>query len=33
LPPWDRGLRVALTAGGTAGAAARFNSLRIVPAR
>ena len=33
LPPWDRGVRVALTAGGTAGAAARFNSLRIVPAR
>lgn len=33
LPPWDRGLRVALTAGGTAGAEARFNSLRIVPAR
>ena len=32
LPPWDRGVRVALTAGNTAGAAARFNSLRIVPA-
>jgi beta-xylosidase len=24
LPPWDRGLRVALTAGGSAGASARF---------
>jgi beta-xylosidase len=33
LPPWDRGLRVALTAGGAAGAPARFNSLRIMPAR
>jgi hypothetical protein len=32
LPPWDRGLRVALTAGGTAGAAA-FDSLRIIPSR
>ena len=31
MPPWDRGLRVALTVGGTAGAAARFNSLRIAP--
>jgi len=33
LPPWDRGLRVALTVGGTAGAAARFRSLRISPDR
>src|SRR5687767_2612503 len=33
MPPWDRGLRVALTVGGTTDAAARFNSLRIVPAR
>ena len=31
LPPWDRGVRVALTAGGTAGASARFDSLSIVP--
>jgi beta-xylosidase len=30
LPPWDRGVRVALTAGG---ASARFNWLRIVPSR
>jgi xylan 1,4-beta-xylosidase len=33
LPPWDRGVRIALTAGKTAGAAVRFNSLRIAPAR
>jgi hypothetical protein len=33
LPPWDRGLRVALTAGGTADAPARFGALRITPAR
>ena len=33
LPPWDRGLRVALTAGGTAGASARFGSLSIARAR
>ncbi len=30
LPPWDRGVRVALTAGR---APARFNWLRIVPTR
>ena len=30
LPPWDRGVRVALVAGG---AAARFESLRIEPSR
>jgi beta-xylosidase len=31
LPPWDRGLRVALTAGGATGASARFDSMRIIP--
>ncbi len=31
LPQWDRGLRVALTAGGLAGASARFDSLTITP--
>jgi xylan 1,4-beta-xylosidase len=31
LPPWDRGVRVALTAGGIPGASARFDSLRITP--
>ncbi|HVE85800.1 MAG TPA: xylosidase, partial [Myxococcales bacterium] len=31
LPPWDRGVRVALTAGGAAGASARFRSLSITP--
>lgn len=31
LPPWDRGVRVALTVGGTVGASARFDSLRITP--
>lgn len=31
LPPWDRGVRVALTAGGVAGGSARFDSLRITP--
>ena len=30
LPPWDRGVRVALTANGIG---ARFNSLRIAPSR
>lgn len=29
LPPWDRGLRVALTCGGSEGASARFDWLRI----
>jgi hypothetical protein len=33
LPPWDRGIRVALTAGGTAaetaGAAPRFDRLTV----
>lgn len=33
LPPWDRGVRVALTAGGTDGATARFNWFRITPSR
>ncbi|HEX3560642.1 MAG TPA: family 43 glycosylhydrolase [Pyrinomonadaceae bacterium] len=33
LPPWDRGVRVALVAGGTFGVAARFESLRIEPSR
>jgi beta-xylosidase len=31
LPPWDRGIRVALTVGGAEGASARFDSLRITP--
>ncbi|HEX8500005.1 MAG TPA: family 43 glycosylhydrolase [Pyrinomonadaceae bacterium] len=31
LPPWDRGVRVALVAGGARGAAGRFDSLRIEP--
>lgn len=31
LPPWDRGVRVGLTAGGAAGASARFESLRLTP--
>jgi hypothetical protein len=33
LPPWDRGVRVALTGGGTEGTVARFGSLRITPSR
>jgi xylan 1,4-beta-xylosidase len=33
LPPWDRGVRVALTGGGTEGAVASFGSLRITPSR
>ncbi|MCA1620551.1 MAG: family 43 glycosylhydrolase [Acidobacteria bacterium] len=33
LPPWDRGVRVALVAGGARGAAGRFDSLRIEPSR
>jgi beta-xylosidase len=33
LPPWDRGVRVALVAGGARGAWARFDSLRIEPSR
>lgn len=33
LPPWDRGVRVALTAGGARNATARFGFLRIEPSR
>ncbi|MFN7948029.1 MAG: family 43 glycosylhydrolase [Blastocatellia bacterium] len=31
LPPWDLSVRVALTAGGSAGAAGKFDWLRITP--
>jgi hypothetical protein len=31
LPHWDRGVRMALTAGGGVGASARFDSLTITP--
>jgi xylan 1,4-beta-xylosidase len=31
LPPWDRGIRVALLVGGAEGASARFDWMRIVP--
>ncbi|HYP26257.1 MAG TPA: family 43 glycosylhydrolase [Blastocatellia bacterium] len=33
LPPWDRGVRVALTAGGSAQASGKFDLLRITPSR
>jgi xylan 1,4-beta-xylosidase len=33
LPPWDRGVRVALVAGGSRGAVAWFESLRIEPTK
>lgn len=33
LPPWDRGVRVALTVGGAQGAAARFDRLDMTPSR
>jgi beta-xylosidase len=33
LPPWDRGVRVALVAGGARGVGAKFESLRIEPVR
>ncbi|MBI3414451.1 MAG: hypothetical protein HY043_03880 [Verrucomicrobia bacterium] len=33
LPPADRGVRVALTAGGTAEAVGKFDWIRIVPRR
>ncbi|HYG08880.1 MAG TPA: family 43 glycosylhydrolase [Pyrinomonadaceae bacterium] len=33
LPPWDRGVRVALTSGGVAGASAKFEWMRIAPSR
>ena len=29
LPPWDRGIRIALTVGGSADAAATFDSMEI----
>lgn len=32
LPPWDRGIRVALIAGGSNGVPVEFRSLRITPA-
>ncbi|MCI0748552.1 MAG: family 43 glycosylhydrolase [Verrucomicrobia subdivision 3 bacterium] len=32
LPPWDRGVRVALTTGGSTNALARFDFLRVNPA-
>jgi xylan 1,4-beta-xylosidase len=31
LPPWDRGVRIALTIGGQENATARFEWLRVVP--
>lgn len=31
LPPWDRGVRIALTAGGTGNSVAKFDWLRVVP--
>ncbi len=31
LPPWDRGVRIALTAGGSRGGSARFGFLRVEP--
>ncbi len=33
LPPWDRSVRVGLTVGGTAGAAAQFDYVRIEPTK
>ncbi len=33
LPPWDRGVRVAMTVGGAVNASARFGFLRIEPVR
>jgi hypothetical protein len=33
LPPWDRGIRVALTVGGAENASARFGFLSIEPAK
>ena len=29
LPPWDRGIRVALTSGGSENATARFDFLKV----
>jgi xylan 1,4-beta-xylosidase len=31
LPPWDRGVRIALTVGGVENATAKFDWLRVVP--
>jgi xylan 1,4-beta-xylosidase len=33
LPPWDRSVRVALTAGGAEDAQARFDFLKVIPAK
>ena len=33
LPPWDRGIRVAMTVGGAENSAARFGFLQIEPAK
>lgn len=33
LPPWDRGVRIALVAGGAKGASGRFGFLRVEPSR
>ena len=33
LPPWDRGVRVALVAGGARGVPLHFESLRVEPTR
>ena len=33
LPPWDRGVRVALTVGGAENASARFGSLKLEPTK
>ena len=33
LPPWDRGVRVALTVGGTENASAAFDYLRVTDTR
>jgi hypothetical protein len=33
LPPWDRGVRVALTSGGSPGATGRFKNFRLQPVR
>jgi hypothetical protein len=32
LPPWDRGIRVALTSGGSENATARFDFLKVTAA-
>ncbi|MDB5069441.1 MAG: hypothetical protein JWM87_552 [Candidatus Eremiobacteraeota bacterium] len=32
LPPWDAGVRIALTVGGATGASARFTAFKFVPA-